>query len=124
MEKIIYTKSDIDLLCQSVGNTKYLSGGSFREVVENIIDSYRDNTSTLEVTIHSMNLEKEKYHQYEPYGEAKYFVIFDEQSHLRLEFWTRHLKKFLFNASLREMPLLINMPFICILASWRLRIGK
>lgn len=120
----IYSTSDIDMLCKSVGSTKHLVESAFRRVIEDTIDAQDGKLSMIETQIHSLPLDRAEYASYEPFGEAKYFVIFDEYNTLRLEFWVRHLKRFLFEARLRDMPLLINVPFLSILASWRLKIGK
>lgn len=124
MEQIIeYTTREIDLLCNMVKEPMRIGIDQFRDIIHQLIEIQTTKESMLEVPKFFINLGKE-FESIEPYGEGKYFVIFNENSTNRFELWTRHLQNFLFKATLKEMPLLINTPFISKLAKWRLTIAK
>lgn len=122
-QKIEYTTREIDLLCRMIKSPSTIGIDQFRDLVIQLIEIQTTKDSMIETPIFFINLGKE-FNTIEPYGEAKYFVIFNENSTNRFEFWTRHLRKFLFEATLKEMPLLINVPFVAELAKWRLIIAK
>lgn len=122
-QKIEYTTQEIDLIFGMIQEPSCIPKIGFVNTVKALIYTHITKQSTIEIAIHHLNLNDE-YDNHEPFGEGRYFVIFNENSTNRFEFWTRHLRKFLFEATLKEMPLLINMPFIGDLAKWRLIIAK
>lgn len=118
-----YTDSEIDEICGFINSGRHLKS-TLRVIVEETIDAFLNNESTIEVCFFSETIDPKIYSTYEPYGESKYFTILNDQGVLRFQFWRRHLRRFLFEAELKEMPLLINVHRIKELAAWRLKLGK
>lgn len=118
-----YTDSEIDQICGLIDSGRHVRA-TLREIVEETFDAYLNNESVIEICFISETIDPKEYATYEPYGESKYFTILNDQGVLRFQFWRRHLRRFLFEAELKEMPLLINVPYVNKLAAWRLRLGK
>ncbi len=93
-------------------------------IVRETIQNYYDSIGSIEVCLSSEKIDPKDYETYEPRGESKYFTILRDNDRLYLQFWRRHLRRFLFEAELKQMPLLINSPIVNKLAAWRLRLGK
>jgi hypothetical protein len=121
---IQYTESEIDQLCVILGSIKSLVSDVLPRIVIETIQNYYDHIGSVEICLYSEKIDTKEYEKYEPHGEAKYFTILRDNDRLYLQFWRRHLRRFLFQAELKEMPLLINSPIVCKLAAWRLRLGK
>lgn len=123
---IVYTKSELEQLSVILGATpeSFLYTRLYRRVTETI-EAHQNNESIIEVCLINSEIKDPKvYATYESYGESRYFTILNIQGNLTFQFWRRHLKRFLFEAELKEMPLLINVPRLKDLAAWRLKIGK
>lgn len=121
---IQYTESEIDQLCVILGSKTSLVSEALPRIVKQTIDNYHDNIGSIEICLTSEKVDPKEYETYEPYGEARYFTILRDNGFLYLQFWRRHLRRFLFEAKLKQMPLLINAPIVKDLAAWRLRLGK
>jgi hypothetical protein len=121
---ITYTESERKLLYSSLAPvTQPWHLATLKEACEQLTTG--DNCPERILIFRSLpdSVEKDLF-SYEPYGEAKTFVIFLNKQYLEFNFWTRHLKNFLFQSKLSEMPLYLNMYFMNYLAAWRLRIAK
>lgn len=116
---ISYTGKELDLLCECIEEPSEIVIYNFRHVLDRIISCEETKEFSLEIPIHRTNLNKDSLNVF--YGEDLYYTVFGSY---QLEFWSRHLSRFLFKATLPEMPLLINTPYICQLAKWRLTIAK
>jgi len=118
-----YSTNELEVLFQLLKN-----GHRKEYFIKNLIYQLKqalDPTYGFETTIFNRYLPPGMYQDQEPYGESIYFVIFHEHhSTLHFNFCSRHLNNFLYRATLREMPLLINTYFIGTFAKWRLQIGK
>ena len=126
-KSLTYTSSEVDMLLSDFlkeSNDKIpLSIYGLKTILE-VINKLEE---TNEQTIFSKILSKKRaaeYMEIEPYGEGKVFTILYDRGMLEFKFCTRHLKRFLYEYSLEDMPLLINTYFIGILAIWRLKIAK
>lgn len=122
---LLYTKPEIDLLYQSLMHEYTVSlADDVRRAIRDI-----DSPDILlkERCLLHAHLDTETSSRLENqwlFGESRVFVIFYDRPNLDFEFWTRHLKNFLYKTELRKMPLMINTYFIKTLASWRLQIAK
>jgi len=121
METILYTTTEIDLLCQSLTN-------SFDEFMAEDIRKAITGLISFERVLYRRHLNADESWELrcrEPLGESRLFVLlYNQGGHLDFEFCTRHLRNFLYRTELVEMPLLLNTRFISIIASWRLQIAK
>lgn len=119
-----YAEAEFEFLYQELSrdfNTDVVN--SMKHAVRNLFNPYEKK----EGCIHSKSLsdkECKELREYEPYGEAKVFVLFGDFHGLRFNFWDRHLRRFLFDTPLLEMPLFVNQYFISTLAVWRLKIAR
>jgi len=119
---VIYTSSEIDLLYREVTSNfnKYCA----RDIKESI-QNFNNQLKPDDKVIYSIFLGiANEFTNYEPYGEGKVFVLFYSMNSMEFSFCTRHLKKFLFEYTLEDMPLLMNTHFIGTLATWRMKIAK
>lgn len=118
-----YSNNELGILFQLLKD-KYKEELFLLDLLTNL-KMFLNPTNSSELTIFSRYIKEDPYKSYEPYGESKYFVLFYVGSNsLDFQFCSRHLNNFLHQATLREMPLLINTYFISTFAKWRLQIGK
>jgi len=122
---ITYTLVELDLLCRAISsNFDRCCLSNIRKIIKSFNNPNNSLIQNDEV-IYSTSLGMlDEFKNYEPYGEGKVFVLYYSMNSLEFYFCTRHLKRFLFDFTLYDMPLLINIHFISVLATWRLKISK
>jgi hypothetical protein len=139
----VYSKSDLMLLTKTLKNvivphSSHYSEDSnlfiFFDTIVTFIQTRsheyssikRDlNQLTYDLYLKYFNSDQEnKLRSLEWYGEGKYFALLDYDNLLRFRISKLNLKKFLFEAPVYELPLLLNISALKYLVLWRIEIGK